>query len=80
MQHALLTMSIPAPSTSVEVGLVKRGAGCLMVVSFTVLGVKITKAGTFSSPHSAATLLEATYYQSFCDRTGGRSGKDEEAA
>lgn len=53
MQRTLPSMSIPSPFTSVEVGLVKCGAGCLMVVSCMVLRVKITKAGTFSSPHSA---------------------------
>lgn len=57
---------------------VKWGAGCLMVVSCMPLGVKITKAGNFSPPHSAAPLSHSLLVI-FCDRAGGRSGKDEEA-
>lgn len=55
-----LVMSLPASvSTSVESAHVKWGAGCLMVVSCMPLGVKITKAGSFSSPPICGTPLES---------------------
>ena len=54
--HTPPTMSLLTPSTSVESAYVRWGTGCLMVVSCMPLGVEITKAGSFSPPHSAATF------------------------
>lgn len=53
MQHTLLTMSLAGPSISAEY--VKCATRCLMAVSCMLQGVKITKAGSFSPPHTVAS-------------------------